>query len=480
MEGEDADEASLWQRLRDVLRGRLSTQVYATWVSQMHCVQDDGSVLGIGLPNLFTLDWINNHYKAVLEEELAKLSAARLELRLLDASQGDGPAPEPEPVSSRPSRIVVPSKAAALTAGPRAMASQRPQPASAAPSSPPTQGAEPLSLNRRYTFSSFVTGPSNELASAAAHTVSERPGTAYNPLFIFGRVGLGKTHLLQAIGHAILKKNPSARVLYQTTETFVNDVIQGIRFNRMDEVRRVYRACDVLLIDDIQFIAGKETCQEEFFHTFNSHHDQRRQVVVTSDKLPHEIKDLEERVRSRFQWGLVVDLQPPELETRIAILRKKADSDGIPLADDVAMFIAQSVRSNVRELEGCLIRLSAYASLQGQPITIALAKNVLKDVMPPKSQVLTCDVIVKAVAAHFDVKVADLKSTRRGKTIALPRQIAMYLCRKHTGSSYPEIGQALGGKDHTTALNAFNRIKERLDEPEVRRHVDEVERALLD
>jgi chromosomal replication initiator protein len=482
LDGEDVEEPSAWARLKDALRVRLSAQVYATWVSQMHCVQDHGGVLAIGLPSLFSLDWINNHYKAVLEEELAKLSPAKLELRLLDGAQGDGPVPEPETVSSRPSRIVVPSKAAALTAGPRAMASQRPQTAtpSSGQSAQAPQGSEALSLNRRYTFSSFVTGPSNELASAAAHTVSEKPGTAYNPLFIFGRVGLGKTHLLQAIGHAILKKNPNARVLYQTTETFVNDVIQGIRFNRMDEVRRVYRACDVLLIDDIQFIAGKETCQEEFFHTFNSHHDQRRQVVVTSDKLPHEIKDLEERVRSRFQWGLVVDLQPPELETRIAILRKKADGDGIQLPDDVAMFMAQSVRSNVRELEGCLIRLSAYASLQGQPITVPLAKSVLKDVMPPKSQVLTCEVIVKTVAAHFDVKVSDLKSTRRGKTIALPRQISMYLCRKHTGSSYPEIGQALGGKDHTTALNAFNRIKERLDEPDVRRHVDEVERALLD
>jgi chromosomal replication initiator protein len=277
-----------------------------------------------------------------------------------------------------------------------------------------------------------------------------------------------------------MKKNSTARVQYHTTEQFVNDVIQGIRFERMDELRRVYRACDVLLIDDIQFIAGKEACQAEFFHTFNALYDARKQVVVTSDKLPHEIKDLEDRVKTRFQWGLIVDLQPPELETRVAIVRKKAESDGIQLSDEVAMFIAQSVRSNVRELEGCLIRVSAYANLAGQPISIALARDVLKDVIPGKGQALTCDAIVKAVAAHFDVKVADLKSTKRGRAIALPRQIAMYLCRKHTGASYPEIGQALGGKDHTTALNAFNRIKERLDAPEIRRHVEDCERVLLD
>ena len=334
-------------------------------------------------------------------------------------------------------------------------------------------------MNDRYTFESFVTGPSNQLAAAAAQSVGDKPGSAYNPLFVFGRVGLGKTHLIQAIGHRVRTRTPGARVLYQTTEQFVNDVIQGIRFERMDDVRDHYRACDVLIIDDIQFIAGKEACQAEFFHTFNALYDAKKQVVVTSDKLPHEIKDLEDRIKSRFQWGLIVDLQPPELETRVAIVNKKADNDGIELPDDVAMFIAQSVRSNVRELEGCLIRVSAFASLTHQPISVELAKSVLKDVLPQKSQ-LTCDAIVKLVCRHFDVKVQDIKSTKRGRAIALPRQIAMYLCRKHTSASYPEIGNALGGKDHTTALNAFNRIGERLDEPEVRRHVEELERALLD
>jgi chromosomal replication initiator protein len=464
-----------WNQLKDALRERLPTHVYATWVPQMVCLADDGVTLSIGLPEMFGVDWLNNHYKHVIQEELAKLGPAALELKLAPPpSETDGSNGEAMPPSG--SYASAHSSSPPRSAGPRTSTPAPRVPSSAAVPDGPTSST----LNRRYTFSTFVTGPSNQLASAAAQSVADKPGNAYNPLFIFGRVGLGKTHLLQAIGHTILKRNPAARVQYQTTEQFVNDVVGGIRFDRMNELRRTYRACDVLLIDDIQFIAGKETCQEEFFHTFNALYDSRKQVVVTSDKLPHEIKDLEERVKTRFQWGLIVDLQPPELETRIAIVRKKADSDQIPLPDEVAMFIAQTVRSNVRELEGCLIRISAYANLQGQPISIALARSVLKDVIPGKGQVLTCDAIVKAVAGHFDVKVSDLKSTKRGRQIALPRQIAMYLCRKHTSASYPEIGQALGGKDHTTALNAFNRIKERLDGPEVRRHVEECERALLD
>ena len=337
----------------------------------------------------------------------------------------------------------------------------------------------PAPLNDRYTFETFVTGPSNQLAAAAAQRVSDNPGYAYNPLFVFGPVGLGKTHLIQAIGNRVKATTAGARVMYQTTEQFVNDVIQGIRFERMDEIRSAYRACDVLIIDDIQFIAGKEACQAEFFHTFNALYDARKQVVVTSDKLPHEMKDLEERVKTRFQWGLVVDLQPPELETRVAIVKKKADNDAIPLDDEVAMFIAQSVRSNVRELEGCLIRVSAYASLANQPITLDLAKNVLRDIVPIRGK-LTCETIVKRTADYFEVKISDLKSKKRGRAIAFPRQVAMYLCRKHTEASYPEIGHALGGKDHTTALNAFNRIGERSAEPEVARAVHDLEKLLLE
>lgn len=455
-----------WALLKTALVERLNAQQYATWVTRITCLQDDDDRLVLGLPDSFAVNWVSDHYRHVIEELLATI-APGLELAIVEAPQDGLTTPPPPPES-----LTAPAPPPAPPA-PKVT----PAPKAAEPAStyrPPT-----LPMNDRYTFETFVTGPSNQLAAAAAQSVADNPGHAYNPLFVFGRVGLGKTHLIQAIGHRIAKRLDNANVVYQTTEQFVNEVVQGIRFERMEEFRTRYRACDCLIIDDIQFIAGKEACQAEFFHTFNALHDSRKQVVVTSDKLPHEIKDLEERVRSRFQWGLIVDLQPPELETRVAIVKKKAENDGIPVDDDVAMFIAQSVRSNVRELEGCLIRVSAYAQLTKQPIHIDLAKEVLKDILPGKSQ-LTCDTIVKSVSAHFDVKVSDLKSQKRGRAIALPRQISMYLCRKHTGSSYPEIGNALGGKDHTTALNAFNRISQRMSEPEIRRHVETIERALLD
>jgi chromosomal replication initiator protein len=444
-----------WPGLKQALESRLNEQAFATWIQPMRVLRDDREALILGLPDIFGLDWVTNHYRDVLEEELRRLDPnVLLELRIEAPSEDD----EDDGQASSPAIELRANGTPAL-----------PRPGNGQPEPPLTQ--------QRYTFANFITGPSNQLAAAAAHSVSESPGRAYNPLFVFGKAGLGKTHLIHAVGHEILRKNPKAKVQYQTTEQFVNDVVNGIQTKRMADIRRIYRACDVLLIDDIQFIAGKEASQDEFFHTFNTLHAAQKQVVVTSDKLPHEIRDLEERIRSRFQWGLIVDLQPPELETRLAIVRKKAEADGIPLTDDVAMFIAQSVRSNVRELEGCLIRVSANASLSGQAMTVELAKTVLKDVLPTRNR-LTCDGILKATAQHFDVKIPDLKSSKRARAIALPRQIAMYLCRKLTSASYPEIGRALGGRDHTTAINAFKRVSERLDEPELRRHVEEIEQLL--
>ena len=476
-----------WEPLRAALSDRLSEQAFGTWISRMTCLRDDSEALVLGFPDTFGLDWVNNHYRSLLEDELRKISPA-VKLSLVIHEGAD------RVMEVRASSVAV-SEASNAVPSSVPSPSGPPGPVAPAPKQPPTgqfrgtrrPGAdggtttsiEPAPLNDRYTFETFVTGPSNQLAAAAAQRVSDNPGYAYNPLFVFGPVGLGKTHLIQAIGNRVHGTTPHARVMYQTTEQFVNDVIQGIRFERMDEIRSTYRACDVLIIDDIQFIAGKEACQAEFFHTFNALYDARKQVVVTSDKLPHEMKDLEERVKTRFQWGLVVDLQPPELETRVAIVKKKADNDAIPLDDDVAMFIAQSVRSNVRELEGCLIRVSAYASLANQPITLDLAKNVLRDIVPMRGK-LTCETIVKRTAEYFEVKISDLKSKKRGRAIAFPRQIAMYLCRKHTDASYPEIGHALGGKDHTTALNAFNRIGERLPEPEVARSIHDLEKLLLE
>lgn len=449
-----------WPQLREALRQRLNDQAYATWILPMTVLRDDGQQLVLGLPDAFGVDWVTNHYLHVLQEELrsraphvtVSLQVAQ-PMAAVAASNGPAsPAPPADPAPPPPVRPALSGIDGGTSAG-------------------------VPSISERYTFSNFVTGPSNQLAAAAAQTVAENPGRAYNPLFVFGRVGLGKTHLIQAVGHTIFQKTPNARVRYQTTEQFVNDVVTGIQSKRMPQVRATYRSCDALLIDDIQFIAGKEASQDEFFHTFNALHAAQRQVVVTSDKLPHEIKDLEDRIRSRFQWGLIVDLQPPELETRIAIIRKKAETDGIPLSDDVALFIAQSVRSNVRELEGCLIRVSAFAALNKEPLSIDLAKTVLRDILPAKSR-LTCDGIMRAVAAHFDVKLQDMKGTKRARAIALPRQIAMYLCRKHTTASYPEIGRALGGRDHTTVINAYRRIGERLDEPELRRHLAEIEAEL--
>ena len=451
-----------WSNLKTALRDRVSSQVYAAWIAQIRATESPSGKLLLGLPDRFAVDWVRDHYRHVIAECLKEVNPSISFDVVLDPSPRL-PSSPPQAASPPPSPATPPKPTPPI----------RPTPASSS--------SEPeLQINEKYTFDAFVVGDSNKLAAAAAKSVAENPGSAYNPLFVFGRVGLGKTHLIQAIANTIQRRKQDALVRYQTTEKFVNDVVQGIRFERMNDLRARYRDCDVLLIDDIQFIAGKEACQAEFFHTFNALHQSGRQVVVTSDKLPHEIPDLEERVKSRFVWGLIVDLQPPELETRVAIVKKKADVDGIDLHNDVAMFIAQSVRSNVRELEGCLIRASAYAQLSGKPLTVDLAKSVLRDILPGKGQ-LTLETILKTTCKYFDLRVADLKGSKRARAIAQPRQIAMYLCRKHAGASYPEIGKAFGGKDHTTALNAFNRIRDRIEEEqELRRHVEAIEHSLLD
>jgi chromosomal replication initiator protein len=473
-----------WPSLKEALKRRLSAQAYAAWVSQMSCLADNGNTLRIGLPDAFSLNWVNDHYRHVLEEELRALapSALALELTLhsaeVAATTSSGAAPSDR---ENPAHDPLPSAAVAPGA-PAPAATAAPVTALEVPEGGPNDphAAIRARLNPRYNFPTFVVGPSNELAWTAARSVAENRAPTFCPLVIVGGVGLGKTHLLHAIAHALLKRRPLVRVQIKTSEDFTNDVVQGIRNGKMDEVRRAYRACDVLIIDDIQFISGKAACQEEFFHTFNSLYDAQKQIVVSSDRLPHEIADIEERVRTRFAWGLIADLKVPELETRIAILKKKAEAEKIALDDSVATFLAQSVRSNVRELEGSLIRVHAFASLTQQPITVALAREVLKGIISEKGRALNPELIIKLVSQHFDVKVADLKSTKRARNIALPRQIAMYLCRRHTAASYPEIGQALGGKDHTTALNAFKRISERISDPEIRSHVEDIERALLE
>jgi chromosomal replication initiator protein len=321
-----------------------------------------------------------------------------------------------------------------------------------------------INLNRKYTFEEFVAGSSNQFAFAAAMAVANNPATTYNPLFIYGGVGLGKTHLVNAIGNALLKKSPNMRVCYYTSEKFTNELINSIRYNRMDEFHKKFRSMDILLIDDIQFIAGKERTQEEFFHTFNTLYESHKQIVVTSDKFPKEIPGLEERLRSRFEWGLIADIQPPDIETKQAILKMKAEQNKIYVPEEVILFLANASCSNVRELEGYLVRLSAYSSLTSTPINLETARKVLKDILVERSRELSVEEIIKKVGAHFNVKVTDLKSPKRLKAVVLPRQIAMYLARQLTSSSYPEIGERFGGKDHSTIIHAIRKVEKLMEE----------------
>jgi chromosomal replication initiator protein len=314
-------------------------------------------------------------------------------------------------------------------------------------------------LNPRYTFDTFVVGASNQFAHAASQAVAEQPSKSYNPLFLYGGVGLGKTHLMQAIGHAIKKRNPAARLSYVSAEKFTNEVIASIRFDRMTSFRDRVRSMDVLLVDDIQFIAAKERTQEEFFHTFNALYDQQKQIVISSDCPPKEISSIEERLRSRFEWGLIADIQMPDLETKIAILQKKAESERVRLPDDVAEFIARSIKSNIRELEGALIRLTAYASLTGSEIDLATAQQVLRNLIDTQEKKVTIEQIQKRVGEHFGLRAQDLKVRSNSKVIAYPRQVAMFLVKQLTAASLPEIGRQFGGKHHTTVLHSINKIE---------------------
>ncbi|MBI3661690.1 MAG: chromosomal replication initiator protein DnaA [Acidobacteria bacterium] len=350
-----------------------------------------------------------------------------------------------------------------------------------APAPPPTAAALQArldfdsvdhQLNPRYTFDTFVVGGSNQFAHAASLAVGEQPSKAYNPLFLYGGVGMGKTHLMQAIGHLVKKRNPAMRLTYISAEKFTNEVINSLRFDRMTSLRDRFRTVDILLVDDIQFIAGKERTQEEFFHTFNALYDQQKQIVVSSDCPPKEISSIEERLRSRFEWGLIADIQPPDLETKIAILQKKADIERVKLPDEVAEFIARSIRSNVRELEGALTRFFAYASLTGAETNLATAQQALRSLIDTQEKKVTIELIQKKVGEHFGLRGPDLKQRSNSKAIAFPRQIAMYLVKQLTSASLPEIGRQFGGKHHTTVLHSVNKIESQ------RQHDKELNRTL--
>ena len=446
----------LWERALDTLRVRLSSENFDTWLAPVQCVGIENDTVTLRIPNRFFQDWLSAHYLGLILESLGNSQNGK-SLRVaweIDENLQDrvAPAPSPEPLPRPGSRASTPP-------GPRVSAD----------------------LNPKYKFDSFVVGPSNQLAHAASVAAGTEPGRRYNPLFIYGGVGLGKTHLVNAIGHRILADRPDARILYLSAERFTNEFIWSLQNQRINEFRERYRqSCDVLLMDDIQFLAGREQTQEEFFHTFNALYHSDRQIVVTSDVYPQQISEMEERLISRFQSGMVADIQAPELDTRIAILQKKAEQEGIALSSDVALFIAQVVKSNVRELEGTLIRIAVKAELLKRPLELELAKETLRAALPPPDHATTVEDIQRAVCEYFNIRLADLKSHRRHRAVSFPRMVAMYLARQRLGTSYPELGDRFGGKDHTTVISAVRKINGLLDQDDeqARAAVEAIERKL--
>lgn len=451
------------------------------------------------VPDAFFVTWFENHYLDYLSEVIRKLSGKNRRIRLVARPEGAAPYKD---LASGASAAVLADPATGLPVAATMTAHQGSLPlfgggqlnahalkAAGLPAAPvaqlPMETHEDrvikAGLNPRYTFDHFVVGGSNQFCDAACQAVSDRPARVYNPLFLMGGVGLGKTHLLHAVGNQLLRKNPQLRVTYVTSEQFMNELIHSLRTKDTNAFRVKYREqCDVLLMDDIQFIAGKDSTQEEFFHTFNALHQAHRQIVITSDKLPQELPGLEERLRSRFGWGLIADIQPPEMETRVAIIRKKAELEQIDINDDVVMFMATHIRSNVRELEGCLVRLKAFASLYKRPITLELAREQLKSVISEQNTQISADRILKAVANTYNVKVKDLTGPRRHRTVAHPRHLAMYLTRAHTHLSFPEIGRQFGGRDHSTVMNAVSKIERLLKtDDSFKAEYRAVERAVL-
>jgi chromosomal replication initiator protein len=430
----------IWTSILKQIEGTLDPKELKTWFGPTRQVAFDltagAGVLTISVPSRVFADWIESRHGQLLALEAARAGYPELSIRFESAG------------------------------------AEAAESAAAAASTQPQVGRVHAS-NPRFTFENFVVGSSNQFAHAAARAVAESPSRSYNPLFLYGGVGLGKTHLMHAIAQEILRRNPEARVLYLSAERFLNDLINALRFERMHEFKRRYRELDVLLMDDVQFIAGKDSTQEEFFHTFNALHDAQKQIVVTSDALPKEIPTLEERLRSRFEWGLIADIQPPDLEMKVAIIRKKAEAERADVPNDVALFIAGTVKSNVRELEGRLNRVLAFSSLTGKPLTVELARETLRDIVGNEEHRAVPSEILKAVASHYGLRVSDMKAKSNAKPVAFPRQVAMYLCRKLTELSYPEIGRLFNDKHHSTVMHSVEKIARMLeDDADFRRVVD--------
>lgn len=451
--------SELIAKVLDSLKTKISVATYNNWFKSSAWSFDDGRRLRIEVPNKFSRDWILENYLEVIKFELFKLTNYEHDIYFSVNSS-------PHSSLHLSSQTQAPPISSSLN-GP--LKNEAPLPKRL-----------PSNLNDRYTFDHFVVGNSNQFVHAACRAVATTPVRNYNPLFIYGGVGLGKTHLLNAIGIEVLKNNPSLKIIFVTGEHFTNEVINSIRYGKTYELRKKYRLeCDLLLIDDVQFIAGKERTMEEFFHTFNALYEARKQIILSSDMLPKDIPNLEERLRSRFGWGLLADIQAPDYETRCAILRKKAELESICLTDDVCQFLATHIKCNVRDLEGALIRISAFASVSKVPMTIDLAKETLSHVLDGFAPFLTIESIQQMVAKHFSLQMSDLKSPRRQKNLAVPRHIAMYLCKKHVKASYPEIGNKFGGKDHTTVLHAFKKISQAVQsDPSIRDNIFNLEKII--
>jgi chromosomal replication initiator protein len=432
---------NVWEQILARIELKVGRHTFYTWFRPTTFLSDDRTSIRVGVPNAVFTDWLPRHYAPVIAEALAEVQRSGVTLQLVPESSADTPpiqlGPEEEAAIAR----------SALTPPPPPEPTQAPQGAVAG-------------LNPRYAFDTFIVGSSNQFAHAACRAVAEAPSRSYNPLFIYGGVGLGKTHLMHAVGHYVLQHNRNFRLTYISSERFMNEMINAVRYDRVLEFRERYRSVDVLLVDDIQFLAGKEGTQTEFFHTFNALYDSQKQIVLSSDCPPHEIPALEERLRSRFEWGLIADIQSPDLETKVAILKKKAETEAVPLPDNVAMYIAGKIKSNIRELEGSLIRLIAYASLTGQELSLSLAQEVLKNIIDHEEKAVTIDAIQKFVADYYNLKLTELKSRNNSKSVAMPRQVAMYLCKSLTHASLPEIGRSFGGKHHSTVIHSIRKVEE--------------------
>jgi chromosomal replication initiator protein len=435
--------STIWDQVLSRIETKVNRHIFYTWFKPTTLVADDGRLLRIRVPNGLFRDWLTKHYAAVLDEALGEIDRKGTSVTFVT---------DEAPHLPREAPVVVTEPAATeLRAAPTLQHTEE--------SESSGEAAAPGSLAPRYSFDTFIVGSSNQFAHAACRAVAEAPSRSYNPLFIYGGVGLGKTHLMHAIGHYVLNHLTSLKLTYISSERFMNEMINGVRYDRVLDFRERYRSVDVLLVDDIQFLAGKEGTQTEFFHTFNALYDSQKQIVISSDRPPHEIPQLEERLRSRFEWGLIADIQPPDLETKVAILKRKAETEGVPLPDDVALYIAGKIKSNIRELEGSLIRLVAYASLTGREISLPLAQDVLRNVLQHDERAVTIEGIQKYISDYYQLKHGELKSRNNSKSIAMPRQIAMYLCKGLTNASLPEIGRSFGGKHHSTVIHSIKKIE---------------------